>query len=393
MQDQDKNSNEFNKIKLVFDVPDAPTQAVATGAPPRPAARQRETMPRQKGFSQSSVWLAFRSFAIRVSERVLKNKKLILAAVGVVIVGAVVVFFVSKKSDRPITTESQPPQADNSSTPPEPPLPDEWLVKYFGTKDCDKNICGANIDIEADGLKNHQELEYATDPKNFDSDFDGITDGDEIFVYDSDPVVADTDGDGFEDGNELRNGYSPTLASSAKLSALEKQVFEDNAADHGLAKQTKIFLNLESYRTNFATATTGSSEQISLSIPDGWLVTKTQALDLIEQEDKRLKVAVTLLPYNPATQADLETFWKTVTSFPNDSGRDLGSTALRIGALHLRVNEYLNFADQSISLVHTHGIRAAFLKNGRIFDVAVFGDDERWAEFSDLARVILNSIR
>jgi hypothetical protein len=47
-----------------------------------------------------------------------------------------------------------------------------------------------------------------------DSDKDGITDYDELALYNTDPYIADTDGDGFVDGSEILKGYNPTDAAS-----------------------------------------------------------------------------------------------------------------------------------------------------------------------------------
>ena len=43
-----------------------------------------------------------------------------------------------------------------------------------------------------------------------DSDGDGITDYDEISIFNTDPYSADSDGDGFIDGVEVENGFDPT---------------------------------------------------------------------------------------------------------------------------------------------------------------------------------------
>ena len=57
-------------------------------------------------------------------------------------------------------------------------------------------------DPDGDGLTSVQEvLVYHTDPSNYDSDFDGISDGDEVALG-TDPLNPDTDGDGFVDGSD-----------------------------------------------------------------------------------------------------------------------------------------------------------------------------------------------
>jgi len=59
-------------------------------------------------------------------------------------------------------------------------------------------------DTDDDGLTDDEEVNtYGTDPLNEDSDDDGLSDGDEVNVYDTDPLNADTDGDGLSDGEEV----------------------------------------------------------------------------------------------------------------------------------------------------------------------------------------------
>ena len=47
-----------------------------------------------------------------------------------------------------------------------------------------------------------------------DSDFDGISDYDEIFTYDTDPWLADSDGDGIADCQEIQDGTDPRVFGS-----------------------------------------------------------------------------------------------------------------------------------------------------------------------------------
>jgi hypothetical protein len=70
-------------------------------------------------------------------------------------------------------------------------------------------LFGEPIDRDADGLDDVTEESIGTDPNNWDTDGDELSDGDEAIVWETDPLNPDTDGDGFSDGAEVKNGYSP----------------------------------------------------------------------------------------------------------------------------------------------------------------------------------------
>ncbi len=59
-------------------------------------------------------------------------------------------------------------------------------------------------DTDGDGLTDWEEIYvYDTDPLDPDTDGDGLSDGDEVLVHDTDPLDPDTDGDGLSDGEEV----------------------------------------------------------------------------------------------------------------------------------------------------------------------------------------------
>lgn len=67
-----------------------------------------------------------------------------------------------------------------------------------------------NIDTDVDGLSDYDEVYiHKTDPYNMDSDFDMINDYEEIMIFGTDPLNQDSDNDGFLDGQEINAGYNP----------------------------------------------------------------------------------------------------------------------------------------------------------------------------------------
>lgn len=65
------------------------------------------------------------------------------------------------------------------------------------------------LDSDGDGLTDEQEYTVGTDPYNWDSDADALSDGDEVLLYFTDPLSRDTDGGGLFDGFEVDNGLDP----------------------------------------------------------------------------------------------------------------------------------------------------------------------------------------
>ena len=61
-----------------------------------------------------------------------------------------------------------------------------------------------NPDSDGDGILDGDEVNrYGTDPQSGDTDGDGLWDGDELFTAGTDPLLADTDSDGVADGEAL----------------------------------------------------------------------------------------------------------------------------------------------------------------------------------------------
>lgn len=71
-------------------------------------------------------------------------------------------------------------------------------------------LFGEPSDSDADNLDNSRERIIGTDPNNWDTDGDELSDGDEVIIWKTDPLRPDTDQDSYPDGVEVKNGYSPT---------------------------------------------------------------------------------------------------------------------------------------------------------------------------------------
>ena len=93
-------------------------------------------------------------------------------------------------------------------------IPDSWTIS-FGLDPNDPAL--PFEDPDHDGLTNLQEFQQGTDPKNPDTDGDGLTDGQESLAYHTSPVLADTDGDGIPDGLEVQAGTDPLNKASFNL--------------------------------------------------------------------------------------------------------------------------------------------------------------------------------
>jgi hypothetical protein len=84
------------------------------------------------------------------------------------------------------------------------------------------NAADALLDLDRDGLTAVDEYRAGTDPRNADTDGDGLADGTEVQCgggFCTSPVLPDTDGDGVRDGTEITTGSDPTSAASVNFGA------------------------------------------------------------------------------------------------------------------------------------------------------------------------------
>ncbi|MCX6148985.1 MAG: DUF6089 family protein [Ignavibacteriales bacterium] len=97
----------------------------------------------------------------------------------------------TNKEEELLGTDPKNPDTDGDG------LLDGAEVKTYKTNPLDP-------DTDKDGLKDGQEVNmYKTDPNKADTDNDGLNDGEEVMKYKTDPLKVDTDGDGLKDGEEV----------------------------------------------------------------------------------------------------------------------------------------------------------------------------------------------
>jgi outer membrane protein OmpA-like peptidoglycan-associated protein len=96
-------------------------------------------------------------------------------------------------TDRMVTYKTNPNQG--SST-----LDDAWFGIFARLS---ITLFGGDNDADKDGLLKSEEKRLGTDPNKYDTDGDGLGDGDEVRKYHTNPLKVDTDGDGLSDGDEV----------------------------------------------------------------------------------------------------------------------------------------------------------------------------------------------
>lgn len=102
--------------------------------------------------------------------------------------------------------------------------------------------------------------------KNKDTDGDGLSDYDEIYVYHTSPYLVDTDGDGFSDYEEVKNGTDPNCPAGQTCTS-SPLTDQNQAADSGTSSTTaSIYTGLggNGGTTNSSDLSVGSSTDSAL---------------------------------------------------------------------------------------------------------------------------------
>ncbi len=96
-------------------------------------------------------------------------------------------------------------------------MSDEWETTHgLDTLNPDD----AAQDNDGDGLTNLEEFIYGSNPSNTDTDGDGWTDYEEVYVHQTDPADTDTDGDGIRDPEDMNPAGQGQPSSSGNYMML-----------------------------------------------------------------------------------------------------------------------------------------------------------------------------
>jgi len=122
-------------------------------------------------------------------------------------------------------------------------------------------------DSDEDGLTNLKEYSLGTEPFYPDSDFDGLSDGDEVNVYATDPLNPDTDEDGIEDGDELKLGIDPNNPISDGVTPDKKRKFKQtytHEAENTDCAVTEVIIDFEA--TGYVQRTTSVESVMGIDV-------------------------------------------------------------------------------------------------------------------------------
>lgn len=86
------------------------------------------------------------------------------------------------------------------------------------------------IDSDGDGLSDYDEIYiYGTNPYIIDTDGDGLSDYDEVMIFGTDPLISDTDADTYLDGEEVFSGHNPLGEGKINIDLfVNKELFIEN---------------------------------------------------------------------------------------------------------------------------------------------------------------------
>ncbi|PIT86826.1 MAG: hypothetical protein COU33_01010, partial [Candidatus Magasanikbacteria bacterium CG10_big_fil_rev_8_21_14_0_10_43_6] len=134
-----------------------------------------------------------------------------------------------------------PPQDDSSVVSPSESEVDVTQPTTVESVD-DSALFGEPIDSDGDGLDDTREAGIGTDPENWDSDGDELSDGDEVIIWKTNPLASDTDGDTYADGAEVKAGYNPAGPGRIFEPPLDESEDSDISPDAAVTNSSSLII-------------------------------------------------------------------------------------------------------------------------------------------------------
>jgi hypothetical protein len=234
-------------------------------------------------------------------------------------------------------------------------LLDGFEVLYGFNPLSDPGAGEAALDPDADGLNNLGEQTYETDPSIPDSDWDMLTDGDEVNTYHTNPTLWDTDMDQLGDGDEVNgtHGYmtiptNPDTDGGGRTDG--EEIYNDGTdpTDPG-DDQVPVFITdgeTVSDRSAIAVDSMGNLHVVWVNDPDGDAQIYYSMLSPAGQtliEDTRISNSETFRSDLPALGIDsgdtLHVVWQEFDYY--------GEGEMPLKIIYTRINSYLEERDGS----------------------------------------------
>lgn len=147
----------------------------------------------------------------------------------------------------------------------------EWQKKYFNSEICSTpSICGEEADPDRDGLTNNEEFSAETDPNNGDSDQEGLSDGDEIKIFNTNPLQSHTANDPkYSDSDHMRGGYdikTGKLMSSEQIADIVQKMKQFGLHEITIKSLNEALINLYKF-TDWNSAPASTSTPAFIQAP------------------------------------------------------------------------------------------------------------------------------
>jgi len=149
-------------------------------------------------------------------------------------------------------------------------------------------------DDDGDGLDALAEVEHRSDPALWDTDGDGLSDGEEVDVYHTDPTLRDTDGDGTDDGVEVAAGTDPLTSRTTRLGSLKVTLEPAEALDAGA--QWRVDNGIWRYNREQLDDLVEGAHTVSYSSLDGYVTPEPETVTIVYSQTTEIVLEYEAVP-------------------------------------------------------------------------------------------------